>query len=418
MEPVTPAVPPPPTPAVISVKDSLASARRVTSPPTRAITPSPIEARTSLSWMPRMSAKPTPALPAVRPIAPASSTNSLSSVATRESDWPDTAPSVALIEAASPIVAWVVSAMTSTMIEPPMPTVPVPAPPARAIDVSWSTGNGNPSGSRPTKVATSKSRAMSEEIALSEIAPPASIVVGDEALDAMRAMVSASTTLTTIAAPMPLPEIESAPAAAIDWSPIGLLAERASPPPAVIVTFSPTRALLSSRSTCTAIEPATLAWPLPPAADTAQATKSLRRPEGVFAVTVTPPPAVMVTPSPISPRSSRMTTLSAIAAPMFVLLSLSTVPVALAVAEVPFSARTPTAPPATRTSPVGISATVLMVIQLTVTAAPTPTPSPPWPPCELALPFAPDTWLLELLPLPGRLRPDLPLVAGVPLSWF
>src|SRR5690554_6003662 len=86
-EPVTPAVDAALAPAAMMVNASVASARRVTSPPTSAVTALPIVARTSLLWMPRARLNPTPTLPLVRPIAPTNSTNSLWSMATSESDW-------------------------------------------------------------------------------------------------------------------------------------------------------------------------------------------------------------------------------------------------------------------------------------------------------------------------------------------
>src|SRR5690554_2477361 len=204
-EPVTPAVEPAPPPAAITVNASVASAFTVTSPPTSAVTALPITARTSLLWMPRARVKPTPAVPLVSPTAPASSTNSLWSTTTSDNDWPGTIGIAWLICAWSPMVAWVAMVTTSTMIAPPTPAVPPPTPAAIATEVTSGTERGR----------TSTARAEIPETAVSEMAPAAFTVVGVAALDEMRAMVSASITFTTMAAPMPLPLRVRPPAAAM-----------------------------------------------------------------------------------------------------------------------------------------------------------------------------------------------------------
>src|SRR5690554_2210346 len=86
-DPVTPAVDAALAPATMVVNASVASAFTVTLPPTSAVTALPIMARTSLSWTPTTRLNPTPTLPPLRPSAPASSTNSLWSMAMSESDW-------------------------------------------------------------------------------------------------------------------------------------------------------------------------------------------------------------------------------------------------------------------------------------------------------------------------------------------
>src|ERR1700712_3436590 len=98
---------------------------------------------------------------------------------------------------------------------------------------------------------------------------------------------------------------------------------------------------------------------------------------------------------------------------MFVLPVLSEVPVAFAVASTPFSARTPTEPPAVIVRSEGIRAMVWMVTQLTVTAAPSPTPSDFWPPCDCAV-------LLPLLTCGEDFGSEmlLPWVAGVLSTWL
>ena len=250
-EALTPAVSPAPAEAARAMTFSVELAVTRTSPPALTCAPSPIRALTSLLTTDTTMAKPIPAEPVVPASEPAMLRTSvplavaLPSVAETVTLWP-TPPTGRTWLTCAPVsmVALVLRFQTSTMTEPLMAALPVPAPPDAATEVTAGSGL-NRSGTLNGKVITIGDR---DDVDVTDVAPVASrwVAVARVLPESTRASVVRSLRmLTAMAAPTATPPREKAPATARFCSPNGAVALTVRSPTEDSVAPAPTLACVT-----------------------------------------------------------------------------------------------------------------------------------------------------------------------------